>query len=100
MKIVLKNKATIKSLRLFIDLLQAIVSIFVFIFICFTGFIIIALMGFSGKFNLIPVWILSIYSGSIIIVAMAFYFISNEFFITVKTKILLYFGIDDKEIVV
>ena len=74
MKIVLKNKATIKSLRLFIDLLQAIVSIFVFIFICFTGFIIIALMGFSGKFNLIPVWILSIYSGSIIIVAMALNF--------------------------
>lgn len=100
MKIVLKNKMAIKSLRLFIDLLQVVVSIFVFIFILFTGFIIIVLMGFSGKFNLIPIWILSIYSASNIIVAIAFYFISNEFFITVKTKILLYFGIDDNEMVI
>lgn len=100
MKIVLKNKMAIKSLRLFIDLIQVVVSIFVFIFIFFTGFLIIALMGISGKFNLIPIWILSIYSASIIIVAMAFYFISNEFFITVKTKILLYFGIDNNEMVI
>ena len=100
MKIVLKNKMAIKSLRIFIDLLQAVVSISIFMFIFFTGFVIIALMGYSGKFNLIPFWILGLYFVSIIIVAMAFYFISNEFFITVKTKILLYFGIDDKEIVI